>query len=51
MSFRLPSLHEIDYRKSPKFKAPLVIAEAVGRNEPCPCGSGKKYKHCHGANA
>ncbi|MCK8114566.1 preprotein translocase subunit SecA [Anaerosoma tenue] len=23
----------------------------VGRNEPCPCGSGKKYKHCHGANA
>jgi preprotein translocase subunit SecA len=22
---------------------------AVGRNEPCPCGSGKKYKHCHGA--
>ena len=24
--------------------------EKVGRNEPCPCGSGKKYKHCHGAN-
>ena len=23
----------------------------VGRNEPCPCGSGKKYKHCHGAYA
>ena len=23
----------------------------VGRNDPCPCGSGKKYKHCHGANA
>jgi len=22
--------------------------ERVGRNEPCPCGSGKKYKHCHG---
>jgi preprotein translocase subunit SecA len=21
----------------------------VGRNEPCPCGSGKKYKRCHGA--
>jgi preprotein translocase subunit SecA len=21
----------------------------VGRNEPCPCGSGRKYKHCHGA--
>jgi preprotein translocase subunit SecA len=23
--------------------------QKVGRNEPCPCGSGKKYKHCHGA--
>ncbi len=23
-------------------------AEPVGRNQPCPCGSGKKYKHCHG---
>ena len=25
-----------------------AAAEAVGRNDPCPCGSGKKYKHCHG---
>jgi preprotein translocase subunit SecA len=24
--------------------------QRVGRNDPCPCGSGKKYKHCHGAN-
>ena len=23
-------------------------AEKVGRNDPCPCGSGKKYKRCHG---
>jgi uncharacterized protein YecA (UPF0149 family) len=23
----------------------------VGRNDPCPCGSGKKYKKCHGAAA
>ena len=23
-------------------------ASKVGRNDPCPCGSGKKYKHCHG---
>jgi preprotein translocase subunit SecA len=30
--------------------APFVRGEPkVGRNEPCPCGSGKKYKHCHGA--
>jgi preprotein translocase subunit SecA len=28
---------------------PFVREEKkVGRNEPCPCGSGKKYKHCHG---
>jgi preprotein translocase subunit SecA len=26
-----------------------VADETVGRNDPCPCGSGKKYKHCHGA--
>lgn len=25
-----------------------IRVEKVGRNEPCPCGSGKKYKHCHG---
>ncbi|HJZ13258.1 MAG TPA: SEC-C metal-binding domain-containing protein [Acidobacteriota bacterium] len=25
--------------------------EKVGRNDPCPCGSGKKYKKCCGANA
>jgi preprotein translocase subunit SecA len=25
-----------------------VIAAKVGRNEPCPCGSGKKFKQCHG---
>ena len=32
--------------------APFVRQERkVGRNEPCPCGSGKKYKHCHGALA
>jgi preprotein translocase subunit SecA len=24
-------------------------ADKVGRNDPCPCGSGKKYKKCHGA--
>jgi len=27
---------------------PAKAAPTVGRNEPCPCGSGKKYKHCHG---
>jgi preprotein translocase subunit SecA len=30
---------------------PIKVAPKVGRNEPCPCGSGKKYKHCHGKEA
>ncbi|AZI24415.1 preprotein translocase subunit SecA [Pedobacter sp. G11] len=29
---------------------PIRKEAAIGRNEPCPCGSGKKYKNCHGAN-
>jgi preprotein translocase subunit SecA len=28
---------------------PVVVANKAGRNDPCPCGSGKKYKKCHGA--
>jgi preprotein translocase subunit SecA len=28
---------------------PVVREKVVGRNEPCPCGSGKKFKNCHGA--
>ena len=27
---------------------PVHVEKKVGRNDPCPCGSGKKYKHCHG---
>ena len=34
---------------APAPKAPVVAAATVGRNDPCPCGSGKKYKKCHGA--
>ena len=30
--------------------APIHVEKKVGRNDPCPCGSGKKYKHCHGRN-
>jgi preprotein translocase subunit SecA len=29
--------------------APVVTGQKTGRNDPCPCGSGKKYKKCHGA--
>ena len=28
--------------------APIKVEKKVGRNDPCPCGSGKKYKNCHG---
>jgi preprotein translocase subunit SecA len=30
---------------------PIKVAPKIGRNDPCPCGSGKKYKHCHGKDA
>ncbi|MBR3765999.1 MAG: SEC-C domain-containing protein, partial [Muribaculaceae bacterium] len=30
---------------------PVVAGPKIGRNDPCPCGSGKKYKACHGKNA
>jgi SEC-C motif domain protein len=30
-------------------RPPPVRSEKIGRNDPCPCGSGKKYKRCHGA--
>ncbi|RJQ45757.1 MAG: preprotein translocase subunit SecA [Gammaproteobacteria bacterium] len=36
-------------RPAQEHAAPFVRGERkIGRNEPCPCGSGKKYKHCHG---
>jgi preprotein translocase subunit SecA len=30
---------------------PIKVGPKIGRNDPCPCGSGKKYKHCHGKEA
>ena len=35
----------------PTVKKPVVKSNKVGRNDPCPCGSGKKYKKCCGANS
>ena len=32
-------------------RKPRTVVKKVGRNDPCPCGSGKKYKYCHGRNA
>ncbi len=36
---------------APKVMAPIRVDKTVGRNDPCPCGSGKKYKNCHGKQA
>jgi preprotein translocase subunit SecA len=33
----------------PQRVQPVRVEHKVGRNDPCPCGSGKKYKNCHGA--
>src|SRR5690606_30442714 len=30
---------------------PVKVGPKIGRNDPCPCGSGKKYKNCHGKEA
>jgi preprotein translocase subunit SecA len=38
---------EVAVAEAPKPK-PVRVAQKVGRNDPCPCGSGKKYKQCHG---
>lgn len=39
-----------DTREQQK-REPIRVEKTVGRNDPCPCGSGKKYKNCHGKNA
>ena len=31
-------------------REPIRVEKTVGRNDPCPCGSGKKFKNCHGKN-
>ena len=56
-----PEMHNVQYHHADYDEAlatanpdadrqqPVVNAgQKVGRNDPCPCGSGKKYKHCHG---
>ena len=36
---------------SPTKQEPIKVGPKIGRNDPCPCGSGKKYKNCHGKEA
>lgn len=55
-SFRIPSIGTIDFvdegqkmkKAQTKGTAATKKEKKVGRNDPCPCGSGKKYKNCHG---
>jgi preprotein translocase subunit SecA len=47
--FAAGNVAEMEPRSGASAAAPFVRAvPKVGRNEPCPCGSGRKYKHCHG---
>lgn len=46
----MPKQKMFESRQDPATEAETAGApEKVGRNDPCPCGSGKKFKHCHGA--
>jgi len=47
-TFRMPSIEKVDFTVSPDQRK-VVQVKKVGRNDPCPCGSGKKYKNCHGS--
>jgi len=45
-TFRFPSAECIDFVKKIRQQSMLKGLNKIGRNDPCPCGSGKKYKHC-----
>jgi len=48
-SFQFPSTHVVDYVEGKLIETPYVNAnKGLGRNDPCSCGSGKKYKNCCG---
>ena len=42
------NLENINEEDNPDKKNSALITKKIPRNSPCPCGSGKKYKHCHG---
>lgn len=49
----IPKTQKLNYNKSgsPEDRQPVHKSKKIGRNDPCPCGSGKKYKKCCGVNA
>ncbi|MFM7542552.1 MAG: SEC-C metal-binding domain-containing protein [Actinomycetales bacterium] len=44
------SADNLQYSAPTETGSGTVTASGVSRNSPCPCGSGKKYKRCHGAS-
>ena len=47
-----PQRHAMQQKTSEtQGSSPVRVEKKVGRNDSCPCGSGKKYKHCHGKDA
>ncbi len=40
--------NDLSTNGEPKARTPIKVDKQVGRNDPCPCGSGKKFKNCHG---
>jgi len=47
----LAALQFVGGEGSSTTKQPIITGDKVGRNDPCPCGSGKKYKKCCGATS
>ena len=50
VQYQHASVDQSDDESSARANAPQPVQAGpkVGRNDPCPCGNGKKYKHCHG---
>jgi preprotein translocase subunit SecA len=40
---------QVEDMQEPQKQVPVKAEQRIGRNDPCPCGSGKKFKNCHGA--
>ena len=49
MSYMRTQRNDLTTNGEQKARTPIHVDKKIGRNDPCPCGSGKKYKNCHGA--
>ena len=48
MTMRKQIIDEINPDSEPVKKQPIIADPKINRNDTCPCGSGKKFKQCHG---